>query len=95
MPKISRKGIEMPESPIRKLVPFAEKAKNEGKNVLHLNIGQPDLKPPDGVIKKLNKLELNKLEYSHSAGIIEYREKLATYYKEISENITFNDIRLR
>ena len=60
--------------------------------MLYLNIGQPDLKPPDCVIKKLNKLELNKLEYSHSAGIIEYRKKLARYYKEISEDITFNDI---
>ena len=92
MPKISRKGIKMPESPIRKLVPYAEKAKNKGKNVLHLNIGQPDLKPPDCVIEKLNNLELNKLEYSHSAGIIEYRKKLAKYYKEISQDITFNEI---
>lgn len=92
MPKISRKGIEMPESPIRKLVPYAEKAKSKGKNVLHLNIGQPDVKPPDCVIKKLNNLELNKLEYSHSAGIIEYRKKLAKYYKEISQDINFNEI---
>ena len=54
-----------------------QKKQKKRKNVLHLNIGQPDLKPPDYMaIEKLNNLELNKLEYSHSAGIIEYRKKL-------------------
>ena len=54
MPNISKKGLQMPESPIRKLVPFAEKAKKSGIEVLHLNIGQPDIDPPINVIRKMN-----------------------------------------
>ena len=61
MPKISQKGIQMPESPIRKLVPFAEKAKKSGKEVLHLNIGQPDVLPPTNVMKKINNFDIKSL----------------------------------
>ena len=82
----------MPESPIRKLVPFAEKAKQNNINVLHLNIGQPDILPPKNVIEKINNFQINKIEYSHSAGIQLYREKLATYYNDISFGINHNDI---
>ena len=92
MPKISQKGIEMPESPIRKLVPFAEKAKKSGKEVLHLNIGQPDVLPPTNVMKKINNFDIKSLTYSHSAGIEDYRKKLAGYYQKIEPTISYNDI---
>ena len=69
MPGISRKGNLMPESPIRKLVPFAEKAKKNGKNVLHLNIGQPDIKTPEVALDAIKNIDFDVLEYSHSAGI--------------------------
>ncbi len=82
----------MPESPIRKLVPFAENAKQRGVNVLHLNIGQPDILPPKNVIQKIQNFNIDRIEYSHSAGIEEYRKKLAEYYNTISEDISFKDI---
>ena len=82
----------MPESPIRKLVPFAEKAKKNGTKVLHLNIGQPDIKPPKNVIKKINNFQIESVEYSHSAGIEKYRKKLAKYYSEIAPTISHKDI---
>ena len=92
MPRISKKGSNMPESPIRKLVPFAESAKKVGTRVLHLNIGQPDIKPPKNVIKKINNFQLNAIEYSHSAGMQEYRKKLSIYYQKIATNILYQDI---
>jgi len=92
MPKISQKGIQMPESPIRKLVPFAEKAKKSGKEVLHLNIGQPDVLPPTNVMQKINNFDIKSLTYSHSAGIEDYRKKLARYYQKIEPTISYNDI---
>ena len=92
MPKISQKGIQMPESPIRKLVPFAEKAKKLGREVLHLNIGQPDILPPINVIQKINNFNIKSLTYSHSAGIEDYRKKLAGYYQNIQPTISYNDI---
>ncbi len=92
MPNISIKGNRMPESPIRKLVPFAEHAKKRGIQVLHLNIGQPDILPPINVIKKINNLNISKIEYSHSAGIEKYREGIAKYYQNIDLNILKEDI---
>ncbi len=80
MPKISQKGHNMPESPIRKLAPFAEKAKEKGVRVFHLNIGQPDLETPESMIDAMHNLEIRVIEYSHSAGIISYRRKLCEYY---------------
>ena len=80
----------MPESPIRKLVPFAENAKKNGINVLHLNIGQPDILPPKNVINKINNFNIQKVEYSHSAGIEKYRKKLAGYYNQIDKKININ-----
>ena len=82
----------MPESPIRKLVPYSEQAKQKGIDVLHLNIGQPDILPPKNVINKINNFEINEVQYSHSAGIELYRKKLSKYYQSISENISYEDI---
>ena len=81
MPTISRKGLEMPESPIRKLVPYAELAKKKGNKVYHLNIGQPDIKTPQVALDAVKNANLEVLEYSHSAGFESYREKLSQYYK--------------
>jgi aspartate aminotransferase len=81
MPTISRKGLEMPESPIRKLVPFAELAKKKGNKVYHLNIGQPDIKTPQVALDAVKNANIEVLEYSHSAGFESYREKLSQYYK--------------
>ncbi|MFN4881578.1 MAG: pyridoxal phosphate-dependent aminotransferase [Bacteroidota bacterium] len=82
MPKLSHKGLTMPASPIRKLVPFAEQAKKKGIKVYHLNIGQPDIEMPKEAIEAIQNLNLNILEYSHSAGNESYRKKLAEYYQD-------------
>ena len=92
MPSVSKKGKAMPESPIRKLVPYAEKAKKEGKRIYHLNIGQPDIKTP---IEALNAVKNNTIEvlaYSHSAGFESFREKLSDYYAKHNIIITADDI---
>jgi len=88
MPSISTKGKKMPESPIRKLVPYAEAAKKKGINVYHLNIGQPDIKTPEVAMDAIHNYNKKVVAYSHSAGNIGYREKLAEYYK--SKNIDVN-----
>lgn len=72
----------MPASPIRKLVPYAEQAKKKGIKVYHLNIGQPDIEMPKEAIEAIQNLNLNILEYSHSAGNESYRKKLAEYYQD-------------
>ena len=69
MPITSIKGNQMPPSPIRKLVPFAEKAKKEGKKIYHLNIGQPDIETPETMINAIHNFSQKVVEYSHSAGI--------------------------
>ena len=89
---ISNRGNEMPESPIRKLVPFAEDAKKRGTKVFHLNIGQPDIKTPEVALNAIKNNELKVVEYSHSAGNVGYRQKLAKYYQNIDINIDENDI---
>lgn len=83
MPKLSLKSNQMPSSPIRKLVPFAEKAKLEGKIVYHLNIGQPDIETPKVVLDEIKACDLKVIGYSHSAGIQSYREGLAKYYSNL------------
>jgi aspartate aminotransferase len=83
MPVISNKANEMPASPIRKLVPYSEKAKKEGKIVYHLNIGQPDIETPEVALAAIHNFEPKVLEYSHSAGFESYRNKLATYYRSV------------
>lgn len=92
MPGISKKGMNMPQSPIRKLVPFAEKAKQRGMKVYHLNIGQPDIATPDVALNAVNNYNEKVIEYSHSAGILSYRKKLAEYYKKIDIDITAEDV---
>jgi len=92
MPKISNKGISMPESPIRKLVPFAEKAKKAGKKVYHLNIGQPDIKTPEVALKAIHDFSDKVVEYSHSAGFETYRTGLASYYNNLGIAVDQNDI---
>lgn len=92
MPSISKKAIEMPESPIRKLVPFADEAKKKGVHVYHLNIGQPDIKTPDQVLTSIRNLDREVIEYSHSAGYQSYRNKLASYYQGIGINIEPSNI---
>ena len=92
MPKISNKGIQMPPSPIRKLVPYAEQAKKNGKTIFHLNIGQPDIATPETMLNALRNMDLKVVEYSHSAGIESYRKKLAGYYKKHNINVDWSDI---
>jgi aspartate aminotransferase len=81
MPEISQRGSLMPESPIRKLVPYAEEAKRKGRKVYHLNIGQPDIKTPEMAIDAVKNLDEKVIEYSHSAGNESYRRKLSGYYR--------------
>lgn len=71
----------MPASPIRKLVPFAEKAKERGVKIYHLNIGQPDIETPQVALDAIHATPLKVIEYSHSAGFESYRRKLAEYYR--------------
>ena len=92
MPKISNKGKLMPESPIRKLVPYAEIAKKKGNKVYHLNIGQPDIKTPEVAMNSIKNLDLKVLEYSHSAGFESYRKKLSQYYINHGLPINTEDI---
>ncbi|HRX30395.1 MAG: pyridoxal phosphate-dependent aminotransferase [Bacteroidales bacterium] len=92
MPSISKKGLSMPASPIRKLVPYAEEAKRKGRKVYHLNIGQPDIPTPEVALEAVRHTDLKVVEYSHSAGNESYRKGLANYYKGIGVDITHNDI---
>jgi aspartate aminotransferase len=88
MLQISDRGRQMPPSPIRKLVPFAETAKRKGIKVYHLNIGQPDIETPPALFDAIRKADIKVLEYSHSAGNESYRRKLVEYYKKVG--ITVN-----
>ena len=92
MPKISNKGKLMPESPIRKLVPYSEIAKKKGNKVYHLNIGQPDIKTPEVAMQAVKNIDLTILEYSHSAGNESYRKKLAKYYTNQNIPVSTEDI---
>lgn len=92
MPSISKKGVEMPASPIRKLIPYAEKAKKEGKIIYHLNIGQPDIETPQVMLDAIKNNDLKVIEYSHSAGIESYRKKLVGYYSKYDIHISFEEI---
>ena len=92
MPKISEKGLKMPASPIRKLAPYAEKAKSSGVHVYHLNIGQPDIKTPKIALDAVKQNNINILAYSQSAGSLKYRKKLAKYYHNHNINIEPADI---
>ena len=88
MPAISQRGQICPPSPIRKLVPFSDEAKKKGIKVYHLNIGQPDIETPPNVLEKIRNIDLKVIEYSHSAGILSYRKKLAEYYAKVGIEVT-------
>lgn len=92
MPKISQKGGLMPESPIRKLVPYAENAKKRGLTVYHLNIGQPDIDTPKVALDAVRNSDLKVLEYARSEGSDSYREKLTKYYANNNIDIDKEDI---
>ncbi len=89
---ISKRGGQMPPSPIRKLVPFAEAAKKKGIKVYHLNIGQPDIETPPALMDSVRNINMKVLEYSHSAGNESYRRKLVQYYKTVGININHDQV---
>ncbi len=92
MLNISHRGQEMPASPIRKLVPYAEAAKKKGITVYHLNIGQPDIETPKQALDAVRNFDFKVLEYSHSAGNESYRKKLVKYYKKVGIDIDYSQI---
>lgn len=92
MPGISKRALNMPESPIRKLVPYAEQAKQKGRTVYHLNIGQPDIETPHEAIDALRIMDRKIIEYSHSAGGLGYRTGLCGYYNNLGFDITPQEI---
>jgi aspartate aminotransferase len=92
MLNISERGQQMPPSPIRKLVPFAEAAKKKGVKVFHLNIGQPDIETPPSILDAVRNADIRVLEYSHSAGNESYRRKLVQYYKSVGIDISHDQI---
>ena len=92
MPKISIRGRRMPESPIRKLAPYAEMAKKLGLKVYHLNIGQPDIKSPEKAIEAIKNIDLDIIEYGPSAGYESYRKKLAQFYIQQDLAVSFENI---
>ncbi|MEP7079871.1 MAG: pyridoxal phosphate-dependent aminotransferase [Ginsengibacter sp.] len=89
---ISNRGQQMPASPIRKLVPFAEKAKARGIKIFHLNIGQPDIETPPSALAAVRNSTFKVLEYSHSAGNESYRKKLVEYYHTVNIKVTKEEI---
>lgn len=89
---ISNRGKNMPSSPIRKLVPFAEAAKERGTKIYHLNIGQPDIETPPSAMDAVRNSEFKILEYSHSAGNESYRRKLVDYYRGVNIAVDHNEI---
>jgi aspartate aminotransferase len=92
MLNISERGQQMPPSPIRKLVPYAEAAKKRGTKVFHLNIGQPDIETPPAILDAVRHADIKVLEYSHSAGNESYRRKLVSYYKSVGIEVTPDQI---
>ena len=92
MPNISERGVNMPASPIRKLVPLANKAKQRGIKVYHLNIGQPDLPTPEVALEAMRHVDRTVMEYSPSEGIRSFREKLVGYYAKFNIHVDVDDI---
>lgn len=92
MPSIAHRGEQMPPSPIRKLVPYAEAAKRRGTKVYHLNIGQPDIETPPSILQAVRDADIKVLEYSHSAGFESYRRKLSEYYRRNGIDVNHNQI---
>ncbi len=92
MPVISEKGLNRPASPIRKLTPYADQAKKEGKKIYHLNIGQPDIQTPEVMLNALKNIQFKVWAYTASEGTASYRNKLAEYYNKLNYNIEPTDI---
>lgn len=92
MPQISRRGLQMPQSPIRKLAPLAAQAVAKGIHIYHLNIGQPDLPTPVEALEAIRTIDRKILEYSPSQGFASYRTKLVDFYKHYNINVTADDI---
>src|SRR6201992_1935442 len=92
MPKVSNKGQQMPASPIRKLTPYADKAKLDGKKVYHLNIGQPDIETPEGMLSAIKSISFKVWAYTPSEGTLAYRKKLVEYYNKLGYNINAGNI---
>lgn len=92
MPQVSNRGVEMPNSPIRKLAPLSDSAKARGLKVYHLNIGQPDVPTPEVGLDAIRNLDRKILEYSPSDGFRSYREKLVSYYAKYNINVSADDI---
>ncbi|MCB9057683.1 MAG: pyridoxal phosphate-dependent aminotransferase [Calditrichae bacterium] len=89
---LSNRGQEMPSSPIRRLVPFADKAVADGKHVYYLNIGQPDIKTPETFLNPIKTMDMPVVAYGPSAGLMSLRKKFAEYYKRFDINVEANDI---
>lgn len=92
MPVISNRAVEMPKSPIRKLVPLADAAKRRGTKIYHLNIGQPDLSSPQEAMEVLRNIDIDVLAYSPSDGFLSLREKLVGYYDQYQIKLSPDDI---
>jgi aspartate aminotransferase len=92
MPRLSLKGLQMPESPIRKLVPYATAAKARGTKVYHLNIGQPDIETPEPALAAVKNLDRKVIEYSNSEGYASYRNGLAKYYQSVGIDVDDSEI---
>jgi len=92
MLQISKRGQEMPPSPIRKLVPYAEAAVEKGTKVYHLNIGQPDIETPQLMLDAVRNSDFKILDYGHSAGNESYRRKLVKYYKSVGVEVDYKQI---
>lgn len=92
MPSISSKGIDMPASPIRRLTPFADLAIENGRKIYHLNIGQPDIETPAGMLEAIKNIDFKVWAYTASEGKSSYRNKLASYYNKLDYNINPSDI---
>ena len=92
MPSISKKGNKIPPSPIRKLVPYADDAKKRGIEILHLNIGQPDIKSPVESLNAIKEIDLDLLKYEYSQGSLEFRNNVCNYYKKHSIYVSPDDI---
>ena len=92
MPQVSQRGTIMPASPIRRLVPLANAAKNRGVKVYHLNIGQPDVPTPEEGLEALKHIDRKVLEYSPSDGLLSLREKLKQYYGTYNIDVEVDDI---
>lgn len=94
MLQISRLADQMPASPIRKLVPYADEAKKRGVKVYHLNIGQPDIDSPAIALDSVRALKETLIAYPHSQGVESYRKKLAKYYQDLDINVTHEEINI-